>query len=604
MKSISLYTAIALLATVPLAAEEVLQGTISIERVTTANRTPTKRAKTPAKTHVITAKEIREHGYQTLPEALSHLAGIAITSNGGPGQPASLFVRGMASSDVLVMVDGEPMVDYTQPSPAPFGLETLHLNDVERIEIIKGAQSGVWGANAVAGVVNIITKTARRDYASIHVGAGSYGSRDWGFATSQAGAWGSFYLSHNHAKTDGISALAPKDAEADGYAYDETRFKAELKDGAGGTVGVFADAYSDRFDYDSGFPANPDDTLGKGTTKRHTMGMSYAYDNGGAFALKARASLTDIQRNLQGAFGPFDTQGSRRALSLVGTWRITPDQTLALGLERSRISGGTTFAPSSGFTNDALFANYSYTAHHLLGAETTFNAALRYDRFDAFANKATYRLGIKRNCTALPGLHTAANLYSAYKAPSLYQLSNAAGTLRPEYTQGYDLSIGYRRLLTLTYFHNTTTDTITNTAVYPAPASYSNAPGEQEVSGVELSGRYDFEDTGFGIGFNATHLFQDHLVKRAQNSGNLFLDYRFNPQTHLDLSLRYVGARDAYDGTRMRAYKTVDATLTRKVGKHLDFTLGVKNLLDASYQTAKGYNTEGRRFYGRVTYTF
>jgi len=607
MKSISFFAAVSLLGTAPLWAEEVLSGTISITNTTTtADRTvkaiPVK--KTPAKTTIITAKTIRERGYRTLPEALSHEAGISVASNGGPGQTSAIFMRGMSSSDVLVMIDGVPMVDYTQPSPAPFNLEGITLDDVEKIEVIKGAQSGAWGANAVAGVINIITRKARKDYADISVGAGSYGTRDWGFSTSQAGEWGSFLLSHRHSHTDGFSALAPANAEADSYTYDATLLKAALKVGTGSKVDFFADTYSDRFDYDSGFPADPNDTLGKGTTRRRSFGLGYTYDRGGSFALRARATLTTIDRKLDGAFGPFATQGDRKAVSLIGTYRFTPDHTLSLGLERSRVTGGTTFAPTTGFANDALFANYRYTAEALLGAQTTFTAAVRYDHFDRFADKATYRLGIKRNCTALPGLHSAANIYSAYKAPSLYQLSNAAGTLRPEYTQGFDVSIGYRNWLTLTYFRNTTTDKITNTAVWPAPASYANAAGKEKVSGIELAGRYDLAGTGLGVGFNATHLFQAHLLRRAQNSGNLFLDYRFNPTTNLNLSLHYVGVRDAIDGSTMAAYKTLNATLTTRLKHHVDLTLGVKNILGAKYETAKGYATAGRSVYGRITYRF
>jgi vitamin B12 transporter len=604
MKHLSTLTAIALLAAAPLTAEEVLEGTISIERVYTASLVPTQVKKTPAKTNVITAKTIKKRGYRTLTEALSHEAGIAISSNGGAGQSASVFVRGMASSDVLVTLDGVPMVDYTQPSPAPFGLENIRLGDVERIEVIKGAQSGVHGANAVAGVINIITKKGIKDYARIHAGLGSHGTRDWGFVLSDKGASGSFYLSNTLYKTAGISALAPMTAEADGYDYRDTHFRATINDGEGASVGFFAHDNLSHFEYDSGFPANPDDTLGKGTTRNTLAGLTYDYDNGGAVALKARASLSTIQRDLDGAFGPFNTTGERAAFSAVGTYRFAEDHTLSAGIERSRVSGGTTFAPATSFANDAVFADYSVTADDLLGAQTTLNAAVRYDRFDRFADKATYRLGIKRNCNVLDGLHTAANLYSAYKAPSLYQLANTAVTLHPESTTGYDISAGYKSWLNITYFSNTTTDQITNTAVWPAPASYTNAPGSQKVSGLELSGRYDFDDTGLRIGFNATRLFQDHLVRRAQNSGNLFVDYAFSGATHLNLSLRYVGARDAWDATRLAAYKTLDATFTTKVNDHIDVTLGAKNILNASYQTAKGYNTEGRSIYGRVSYTF
>jgi vitamin B12 transporter len=607
MRKLSIIVTSFILLSAPLVAEEVLSGTISISRATTtANRAakPVKLKKVPSKTNIITAKTIKKRGYRTVAEALSHEAGIAISSAGGAGQPVSIFVRGMSSSDVLVMVDGEPMVDYTQPSPAPFGLENINMDNVKRIEVIKGAQSGVWGANAVAGVVNIITTGAKKDYASIYGGYGSHNTKEGGFTLSDAGKHGSFFLSHKLFSTDGISAFAPITAEADGYSYEDTYFKAKINDDDGSTFGVFVHHNKSDFDYDSGFPADPNDTLGKGSSNMTNMGLTYRYDAGGRFAFQSRASITSFNRKLQGAFGPFDTAGDRHAISAMGTYRFAKNNKLSAGFERSSISGSTSFAPATGFSNNAVFANYTYTFDDLVGAETTVNAALRYDRFDKFANKATYRFGIKRNYNILDGLHTSVNIYSAYKAPSLYQISNASATLKPEYTTGYDISAGYKNLLNITYFKNSTTDKITNTTVWPALPSYANTIGSQEISGVEISGGYALGDTGLYLGANMTHLFQDHLVKRAQNSANLFLDYHFASTSTFGLSLHYVGDRDAFDGTRLKAYKTLNATLSTRLGDHLDLSLGAKNILNSKYQTAKGYNTAGRSVYAKVKYTF
>ena len=105
---------------------------------------------------VITKDEIEEKHFTTVTEALNTLPGISITSNGGLGTSSSVFLRGFTSSRILVLIDGIRYNDVTSSSGAPF--EHLMIGDIEQIELIKGAQSGVWGADASAGVINIITK--------------------------------------------------------------------------------------------------------------------------------------------------------------------------------------------------------------------------------------------------------------------------------------------------------------------------------------------------------------------------------------------------------------------------------------------------------------
>ena len=109
---------------------------------------------------VITGVELEEKHVTNAVEALNLVSGISFTSNGGIGKAASVNVRGFDSKKVLVLIDGIRYNDHTGTSGARF--EHLMVSDIEKIEIVKGAQSGVWGADATAGVINIITKSVKK----------------------------------------------------------------------------------------------------------------------------------------------------------------------------------------------------------------------------------------------------------------------------------------------------------------------------------------------------------------------------------------------------------------------------------------------------------
>ena len=125
---------------------------------------------------IITSEELSQKGISTVTEALNTISGISTTSQGGKGTLSSVFVQGMANKYTLLLVDGIRYNDPSNSSGADFS--NLLVGDIERIEVIKGAQSGVWGADAAAGVINIITKTAHNGtHGSVGVEVGSYGRK-------------------------------------------------------------------------------------------------------------------------------------------------------------------------------------------------------------------------------------------------------------------------------------------------------------------------------------------------------------------------------------------------------------------------------------------
>lgn len=615
MKQTTLSITLATLLFAPIYAEEVLEDII----VTSTSKLPQKIEQTTANITLITAEDIEEKGYQSLPEALSHETGLSLSSNGGAGQPSSIFIRGLKSDNLLILLDGVPLTDYSQPTAAA-SLEHISMSSVESIEIVKGAQSGIWGAGASAGTINIITKGASNS-ATISIQGGSNGTKGIGIGLSKSSDKGSLYIGAHGMSTDSFSSVSPEDAEADSYSNQDFHLKASINADKYNTFSIFGHKYSGDFDFDDA--SNADDTSSKGESKQSIFGISHKYHRD-ALTIESKITHRDIDRHLEGngSWGPwqYDTTGTSTSYSITSQYQLDSHKSIQAGLEHT-INKSTTDmgfgASGDKFKNDSAFLSYTHTIDELLGAKTTFNALVRYDKFDKFDNKATYRVGVKRECIAIEGLHSSANIYTGYKAPSLYQLSNSDTELTPESIEGYELSVGYKKYLTLTYFHNKITDKI-DSSYDPATfrSNYYNSGDGITTSGVEIGSEYTFADLDLVAGMSFTHMidYQDKngkdLQRVPENSVNLYLDYYLGTSSHLGLNAKYVSKRRDIDynnqasDVTLDSYTTVDLTYNTTLKEDLSLSITAKNIFDEKYETAKGYSTEGRGIYATIKYKF
>ena len=209
IKSLSLITATLLLTTNIHAEEDI--GEITVVSATKISQNINH---ITANVNVITAQEIEERGFTTVTQALNSLPGISFTSNGGLGKVTSLYVRGMNSKRTLVLVDG---IRYQDPSNiSGASIQHLMTSDIERIEVIKGAQSGIWGADAAAGVVNIITKSAKEGgHASATIETGSFNTKHLGASVSTKTDRFDLKVSAYKLTSDGFTSQAPKNIDID-----------------------------------------------------------------------------------------------------------------------------------------------------------------------------------------------------------------------------------------------------------------------------------------------------------------------------------------------------------------------------------------------------
>ena len=213
--TIKLSIAASLLLVNAINAEEVLGPII----VTSASKTEQSIKDVTSNVQIITGEELEEKKITTVLEALKY-NGISISQSGGLGQNSSFYMDGMNSGNTLVLIDG---ISYNDPTTTEgqAQLEHLMVNDIERIEIIHGAQSGIYGPNAVAGVINIITKEATKSFkAHATVEYGSFNTKKIKTSVSQRFEKFSYYLGVNYLDSDGFSASLPTGASLDDYEDD------------------------------------------------------------------------------------------------------------------------------------------------------------------------------------------------------------------------------------------------------------------------------------------------------------------------------------------------------------------------------------------------
>ncbi|MGH8399933.1 MAG: TonB-dependent receptor, partial [Gammaproteobacteria bacterium] len=204
--------AIALLVSLPFTA--FAQQTIgNLPDITvTATRTALIADQEVAPTIVITAQQIQLSGAQSIGAVLQQYAGLGIASNGGPGQPTSLFLRGTNSNQTLVMIDG---VKINPADGNGAALANIRLDDIERIEIVKGPRAALYGSDAIGGVINIITRQASEGaHSGADMGAGRYGTYENGGHFDYGQGDTVFGVAASNYHTAGFPAVAGTDFDS------------------------------------------------------------------------------------------------------------------------------------------------------------------------------------------------------------------------------------------------------------------------------------------------------------------------------------------------------------------------------------------------------
>lgn len=575
----------------------------NLERITVTSATKSTQSikDVTSNVEVITKDEIEERHFTTVSEALNTLAGINVISNGGLGNSTSLFLRGMDTDRTLVLVDGIRFQDPSNTSGAAF--EHLLISDIEKIEVIKGAQSGIWGSDASAGVINIVTKKAENGTKiNFNSEVGTYQTKKIGMAISNKTDNYDVRLSANRVLTDGFSSQVPygkEQKEFENNAYRNTTIN--LKSGYNFTdsdrINVNYNHINSLAQYDG---SDGNDT--KSSDNKSNL-YSISYDKSiKNHNIKIKYDLSKFDKKQLEATNSWEVKnynGETQIIEILDNLTYFNKDNLIVGLSQEKndvdyIKGDNT-ANDDKTKNKAIYITNTNTFGKLIITES-----LRRDDYSSFGIKNTGKIGAKYTITN--DLELSGNYGTAYNAPNLIQLLNPWGTsnpnLEPEKIKGYDLSIMYKSF-TLTYFDNKVENLINWQG-----GGYQNVTGTSRLKGYESKYTKALNNELL-LNLNYTHLSakdsnDKDLARRAKRQLGFGLDYYGFNKLHINLNGYYVGDRynsSNKSGTNTGNYTVWNSVVNYEINKNFSTYLKVDNLFNKYYQTIDGYATAERSAY-------
>ncbi len=603
---------------------------IEDEVTVTATRNPVETKKLSRTVKIITRKEIDASGAVTILDILRTVPGIVVNQNGGVGSPASVYLRGSKPGQTLVLIDGMEVNDPMTPDRS-VDFSAFPLDSVQRIEVVFGPASAIYGSDAVAGVINIITGGGEAG-GTVRVEGGSNATWTSGVHYRDKFSLGSYWVSGTFFDTNGISAAdrADGNTEADGYTNRAFSGGTTMKFGRSALnfTGMVINADGD---LDSAGGVGGDNPFYRfDRTEKHFKG---SYTLSDPFGITGTSRFTvsygNNKRDYHNPSADYPpTVNSRYNGSLVRyNWHnhliFSEKSSLSFGLEYSREAGDSEYHSVSawGPYDDIFVPRHAITRSAYASAMTNvwgmdMNIGLRYDDHEVFGSKITGSFGIVRPIGD-SGFRIRANAGTSFKSPTLYQLYSPYGTvdLNPEkgtsYEFGMEKALMAKRLtLSLIWFHNRYDDMIDfdmNTYSY-----YNIA--KATIKGLEAGVRYNGKALSWQLFYNYYDTKDDttgeRLLRRPDSSFTAKLDYlRGRWGLHLDMLAS--SSRDdmnfsAWPPARVElsSYTLFNLKVDYRVNENLTAYLKGRNVTDENYELVKGYGTLGDTWYGGFVFHF
>jgi len=547
---------------------------------------------------VITSQELEEKHITTITEALNLVSGISFTSNGGLGKSSSVRVRGFDSNRVLVLVDGVRYNDITSTGGASF--ENIMIENVQQIEVIKGAQSGIWGADASAGVINIITKTPKEGLnGSIQTEIGSFNTKKLFLNGAYKSDKIYVGVSHSRIETDGFTAYAANgddidNYEDDGYENDTSKIKFGYSFDDNNKIDASYQVVDSENEYDS----YNSDTDYESTSNTKTASVQYENITND-ITTNIHINRSDFLREYPDSSSRYE--GMVDEVGIKSNINYLDDSSFVIvGADYKKFDQEDIV--NKDYTNKALFITNSNTFND----DTIVTQSLRMDQYSSFDNKLTGKVGVRHNYTQ--DTYVLANAGTAYNVPTLGQMYGAFGPnpdLNSETTTSYDIGFGYKDLK-MTYFYNTIEDMISWSG-----SGYENIEGKSKINGIELSYKKDItEDILFNVAY--TRLLQaedtdgEDLKRRAEQTVKFGMDYYGIDKLHIGLNGEYVGERfnNTSKTQQTGKYTVINLVTNYDISSSVKIYAKIDNVTDKYYQTVTNYATSPRAYYAGLKYSF
>jgi vitamin B12 transporter len=584
--------------------------------VVTATRIPTPESQVASSITVITSADIAAMQTPTLPDVLKLVPGLNVVQTGGPGGQTSLFMRGTNSNHVKVFVDG---IDVSDPSNAnaSFDPSQFLTSDIEKIEVLRGPQSGLYGSDAIGGVINVITKSGNGPAqltASVEGGSFDTFNQAAGISGSTGGFHYTANVEHFHSGETPVTpleVLTPGTARIDDY-YDNlslsTKLGFDLTDTIDvGLVARYTDAHL-RFTGDNfnDFPEPPFPDASQSSTDT-TQYYSRLFAHNVAFDGVLDQTLGVAYSNIKSTNrspdnGTSENAGNRIKADWQGTIRLAAQEHLILGAEHQKDA-----------ISQPLSANINVSSGYAelqsgFGENFFDTVALRYDDNDHFGSKVTYRIApvysIKQTGTKIK-----ASVGSGFKAPTLEDLFQsfppsffANPNLRPETSTGYD--IGFEQSLFgdavqfgATYFRNIFKNLINSSADFTTLVNVGRAHSDGMESFIAYQPIAAYSAR---LDYTFTEAFDDiantELLRRPKHKATLRNTWHATEQLSFDGTILYTGSwvdanRDFTNLEPLNApsFTTVNLAGNYAVNKMLSVYARIDNLFDRRYQDPIGF---------------
>lgn len=611
-------------ASLPAAAQDVLSedaGEPAPEIiVTAANRTETSLDKVGQSVSVVDLAEIQRRQTQNVADILRTLPGVTIARNGSIGGNTSVFIRGAESDQTVALIDGVKLNDPSSPGGG-FNFGNLLTGNIERIEVLRGSQSVLWGSQAIAGVVNMVTRQPTEE---LEVNArGEYGFRDTvNLVVNTSGKAGPLSASVGGGwfRSDGISNFAESRGGRERDRYKNIGANANFNLALTDTVSVDARGWYSRGTFNiDGFPpprfAFAD--VNEESETRELVGYTglNATLFGGRFRNRIGFALTDTDRRNTARDGtPAETfrgEGRNERLEYQGIVDITKGWQATFGLEQeiSTFSSSSFGAPAS-LGRARIYSGYTQVVG-TIAEGFTVTGGVRHDDHNRFGGETTFGANAVYNVAAT-GTTFRASYAEGFKVPSLFQLLSNFGntTLDPERSQGWDAGITQelvdgRLTLSATWFERDSEELILFISCpLPRTGICTNRPsGTYDNIGFATARGAEFAVTlkpvdALQVQFSHGYVdsrnrtagspnFDRRLPRRPENSSSLLVDYRWS--FGLETGFTVTNVSEAFDNasnsTRLPGYVLADLRAMMPIGQNLELTARIENLFDEQYET-------------------
>jgi vitamin B12 transporter len=611
--------------------KEKSRETLKYHIIVTATRTEQPKLELGSSTTLILLKQLKDAGKTTVVEALAAVPGLDVVQNGGVGKNADVFIRGANSEHTLVMVDGVEVNDPMSPGRT-FDFSHLSLDNIDRIEIVRGPQSTLYGSDAIGGVINIITKKGEgKPGFYVSAEAGSYSSFRESAGVSGGTETVNYSLAVSRFDTKGFSASGQQYGNEEKDGYGNTTFSARLGFKPSMELEVdFIGRYIDaRNDLDNSAGMGGDDPNYVSDSQQFLFAANAALSlMKGKWEQRLGMSYFNIKRDLTNDtddINPFDSSiGMYKGRIFKVDWQhdiyVHPTNTVTAGIEYEREEGESEYSWESMWgPGQSLFPEESarttgiYLQDNIKIKDMFFMVlGVRFDDYSRFGTETTYR--IAPAVLLKSGTKIKATYGTGFKAPSLYQLYAPATdwgpmgneNLEPEKSKSWDVGIEQylfadRLTLSFTYFCSDFESLI----LYDSALGYINI-NEAETKGYEV---FMSAHPVSKLTFHGSYTYTDakdketgeQLLRRPKHKANLSFNLRLFKKANVNLNLIHVGKRiDLFPyptRTEADAYTLFNLAASYRLTRNIEIFGRIDNLFDEEYEVVLGYGTAGRSAY-------